>query len=55
MSEFEVLRPRLEPTAVAVFEHVILRHETEIAWHRRLLEKVDTFGERRPHDPEGAR
>lgn len=54
-SEVEVLRPRLEPTAVAVFEHVLLRHETEITWHRRLLELVDTFGERRPHDPEGAR
>ena len=50
--EFEVLRPRLEPTAVAVFEHVMLRHETEIAWHRRLLEQVDTFGTPRPPHPE---
>lgn len=51
-TEFEVLRPRLEPTAVAVFEHVMLRHETEIAWHRRLLEQVDTFAIRRPPQPE---
>ncbi len=49
--EFEVLRARLEPTARAVFEHVMLRHETEIAWHRRLLEQVDTFGTRRPPHP----
>ena len=53
-SEFDVLRPRLEPTAVAVFEHVMLRHETEIAWHRRLLEQVDTFAVRRQHQPEDA-
>lgn len=46
-AEMEVLRPRLEPTAVAVFEHVILRHETEIAWHRRLLDQVEHFGTRR--------
>lgn len=46
-AELEVLRPRLEPTAAAVFEHVVLRHETEIAWHRRLLEQVDTFAVRR--------
>jgi DNA-binding PadR family transcriptional regulator len=51
-SEFDVLRPRLEPTAVAVFEHVMLRYETEIAWHRRLLEQVDTFAVRRQHQPE---
>lgn len=53
-AEFEVLRPRLEPTAVAVFEHVMLRHETEIAWHRRLLEQVDTFATRRQHHSEDA-
>jgi hypothetical protein len=33
-----VLGLRLELTAVVVFEHVVLRHEIEIAWHRRLLE-----------------
>ncbi len=53
--EFEVLHARLEPTAVAVFEHVMLRHETEIAWHRRLLEQVDTFATRRQPQPEDAR
>ncbi len=48
--ELETLRPRLEPTAVAVFEHVIIRHETEVTWHERLLEQVDNFGTRRPQD-----
>lgn len=43
-SEFDALHERLEPTAVAVFEHSLMRHETEIAWHRRLLERVDGFG-----------
>lgn len=47
-SELETLRPRLEPTALAVFEHVILRHETEVAWHQRLLGQVDSFAVRRP-------
>ncbi len=47
--EFEALHSRLEPTAVAVFEHVMMRNETEIAWHRRLLEQVDTFAVRRQH------
>lgn len=46
--EFVGLRHRLEPTAVAVFEHVMMRHETEIGWHRRLLEQVDGFGTQRP-------
>lgn len=46
-AEFDALHDRLEPTAVAVFEHSILRHETEIAWHRRLLEQVGAFGARR--------
>lgn len=45
--EFSALQGRLEPTAVAVFEHVMLRHETEIAWHRRLLEQVGDFGSSR--------
>ena len=53
--EFEVLHDRLEPTAVAVFEHVMMRHETEIAWHRRLLERVDTFATPRPHHEDDAR
>ncbi len=48
-SEFEVLKARLEPTAIAVFEHVMLRHQTEIDWHERLLEQVDTFSIRRQH------
>ncbi len=52
--EFEVLRARLEPTAVAVFEHVMLRHETEVAWHRRLLEQVETFATPRQHQPQDA-
>lgn len=42
--EFDALHERLEPTAVAVFEHSLMRHETEVAWHRRLLEQVDGFG-----------
>lgn len=46
--EFAVLEHRLEPTAVAVFEHVLLRHRTEITWHRRLLDQVDGFDTRRP-------
>ena len=54
-TEFAQLGPRLEPTAVAVFEHVMARHETEIAWHRRLLEQVDTFATRRQHQPEDTR
>ena len=41
--EFDALRHRLEPTAVAVFEHVMIRHETEIAWHEQLLTQVDGF------------
>lgn len=47
-SELERLRHRLEPTALAVFEHVVMRHETEIAWHRRLLDQVDGFAAQRP-------
>jgi len=54
-AEFATLHGRLEPTAVAVFEHSIMRHETEIAWHRRLLEQVDTFATRRQPQPEDAR
>lgn len=50
-SELEAVRPRLEPTALAVFEHVIIRHETEITWHERLLEQVDGFGTRRTPTP----
>lgn len=46
--EFEVLRHRLEPTAVAVFEHVMTRHETEISWHERLLTQVQGFATTRP-------
>jgi len=46
--EFAQLQHRLEPTARAVFEHVMLRHETEIAWHRALLERVDGFATLRP-------
>lgn len=43
-AEFTALTHRLEPTAVAVFEHVMLRHRTEIDWHRQLLKQVDGFG-----------
>ncbi|WP_283453415.1 hypothetical protein [Cryobacterium sp. PH31-L1] len=39
------LQHRLELTALAVFEHVIIRFATEVTWHRRLLDSVDTFGE----------
>lgn len=46
--EFEALRHRLEPTAVAVFEHVMIRHETEIAWHERLLTQLEGFAIKRP-------
>lgn len=53
-AEFAVLTSRLEPTAVAVFEHVLLRHETEIAWHRRLLDQVDSFATRRQQGSEQA-
>lgn len=50
-AEFAAVRHRLEPTAVAVFEHVMMRHETEIAWHRRLLDQVDGFGQARAAEP----
>lgn len=46
--EFDRLSPDLEPTAIAVFEHVLLRHQTEITWHQRLLDQVDRFGTQRP-------
>lgn len=49
-AELDTLRPRLEPTALAVFEHVVLRHETEITWHRRLLDQVDGFATTRATD-----
>ena len=42
--EHEALRDHLEGTARAVFDHVLLRHETEIAWHRQLLDVVDDLG-----------
>jgi DNA-binding PadR family transcriptional regulator len=47
-TEYGLNHARLEPTALAVFEHVILRHETEVNWHRRLLDQVDTFSTPRP-------
>lgn len=47
------MRGRLEPTAVAVLDHVVLRHETEVAWHRQLLARVDTFATRRDPVPTG--
>lgn len=47
-AEMARLEHRLEPTARAVFEHVLLRHETEIDWHRRLLEQVEGFATLRP-------
>ena len=50
--ELAVLRPVLEPTALAVSEHVLMRHETELAWHRRLLEMVDDFATPRPATPD---
>ncbi|MGU3432586.1 PadR family transcriptional regulator [Actinomycetes bacterium M1A6_2h] len=46
-TERDALLDRLEPTARAVFDHVLMRYETEIAWHRSLLEIVDSFGTRR--------
>ena len=52
-AEFDTLRPRLEPTAVAVFEHSLMRHETEITWHQRLLDQVDSFAT--PRAPADAR
>lgn len=42
--QLDEVRKHLEPTALAVFEHVILRHQTEVTWHQRLLEMVDGFG-----------
>ena len=39
---------RLEPTAIAVFQHVMLRHQTEITWHQQLLDKVESFSTPRP-------
>ena len=49
--QLDLLSHRLEPTARAVFEHVILRHETEVAWHQDLLKKVNTFSTPRPATP----
>ena len=46
--EFRARAHRLEPTAVAVFQHVMLRHQTEITWHQQLLDQVGTFGVTRP-------
>lgn len=48
------LRPYLEPTALAVIRHMLMRYDTEIAWHRELLDEVDTFGTPRPPDPRSA-
>lgn len=31
----------LTPTEQAVFDHVLMRHETEIAWHRQLIDGID--------------
>ncbi|MDV6263128.1 PadR family transcriptional regulator [Rhodococcoides yunnanense] len=46
-TDYETLDDRLEPTARAVFRHVLMRHETEIAWHKELLDTVDDFGTQR--------
>ena len=46
--EFQALVHRLEPTAIAVFQHVMLRHQTEITWHQQLLDKVESFSTPRP-------
>ncbi len=50
-SQFALLEHRLEPTARAVFTHVVLRHETEVAWHQQLLAQVGSFGTPRPPTP----
>lgn len=42
-AELERLRPRLAPTAPAVVEHVLVRHETDVRWHPRRLEQVDSL------------
>ena len=44
------LRLYLEPTASAVIRHMLLRYDTEIAWHEELLREVETFGAPRPPD-----
>lgn len=41
--EFDALHDQLEPTAIAVFQHSPMRHETEITWHQHLLDQVDSF------------
>jgi len=46
--EFQGLLHRLEPTAIAVFQHVMLRHQTEITWHKQLLDQVEAFSTPRP-------
>ena len=45
------LAPYLEPTAAAVVRHMLLRYDTEITWHRTLLDEVGSFGTPRPPDP----
>ena len=46
--EFQGLVHRVEPTAIAVFQHVMLRHQTEITWHKQLLGQVEAFSTSRP-------
>jgi DNA-binding PadR family transcriptional regulator len=43
--------PYLEPTAAAVIRHMLMRYDTEIAWHHELLRDVESFGAPRPADP----
>lgn len=50
LAALDQLSHRLEPTARAVFEHMLVRLQTEIDWHISLLKDVGSFETRRGSD-----